>query len=286
MTDIYVNGQILPDKEAKISVWDRSYLFGEGLFESFRSYDGKFPFLKDHLQRMEWSSTFINLPFPDDVDFSEVCGELLERNELDDARFKIVLSRNDDPNQNSIVPETSDVNLVIFCLPLKEKQNRTPYRLKVIKSFCNTAAPLSAIKSTNYLVKVMGRFEAKDTGYDDGILLNAQGHVTEATTANIFWVDEKNMLRTVAEEQGLLGGITKKKLFALLKEKKIEYREDRITPDQLSHSREIFITNSILGIKPVSHIDHRQISGGEAGPVTHMIMDLWEQKLKEILQEM
>ena len=90
---IYLNEKYLPDDEAKISIHDSSYLFGEGLFETFRSYDGKIPFLHDHLQRLEWSCTFLDFEFPTNIDFKNICDTLLEENDLKTARFKIMLSR-------------------------------------------------------------------------------------------------------------------------------------------------------------------------------------------------
>jgi branched-subunit amino acid aminotransferase/4-amino-4-deoxychorismate lyase len=279
MSFLYLNGKIVSDDEAKISVHDRSYLYGEGLFESFRSYNGIALFLTEHLKRLEWSATFLNVSFPMELDFAKICDDLLKKNNLKDARFKIVLSQATPPAADAIGENTSS-NIVIFCTPLET--GPATYKLKVIKNCINDALPLSAMKTTNYLVKIVARFEAKDSGFDDGILLNAKGLVTEASTGNLFWVDDKGILNTVAEAHGLLRGITKQELFKLIKDKKLTLRENQITPAELSNSREVFMTNSIVGIKPVTQIDSRQISGGEPGAVTLMLKDLWEKKLKEM----
>lgn len=279
MPFLYLNGDIVPEAGAKISVLDRSYLYGEGLFESFRSYDGLVLFLAEHLKRLEWSATFLNIPFPAEVDFADVCDKLLKKNNLKDARFKIVLSQAAPPK--AMDESAANVpNLVIFCAPLEP--GPLSYKLKVIKNYINDALPLSAMKTTNYLVKVMARFEAKDAGFDDGVLLNTKGLVTEATTGNLFWVDDKGALNTVAEAHGLLRGVTKQELIKLIKDKNLTVRENQITPAELSSAREVFLTNSVVGIKPVTLIDARQISGGEAGSVTLMLKDLWEKKIKEM----
>lgn len=279
MSFIYLNGTIVSDDDAKISVHDRSYLFAEGLFESFRSYNGIALFLTEHLKRLEWSATFLNISFPADVDFASICDELLKKNNLKEARFKIVLSQVTPPSADAVGENVSS-NLVIFCTPLEA--GSATYKLKVIKNYVNDALPLSTMKTTNYLVKTMARFEAKDSGFDDGILLNSKGLVTEATTGNLFWVDDKGILNTVAEAHGLLRGVTKQELFKLIKDKKLTLRENQVTPTELSNSREVFLTNSVVGIKPVTQIDSRQISGGEMGSVTAMLKDLWEKKLKEM----
>lgn len=281
MSFICLNGEILPEAEAKIPVTDRAYLFGEGLFESFRSHGGKFPLLPDHLNRLEWSATFLNLPYPGDVDFKGVCGELLAKNGLSDARFKIVLSRTEEA---AIVMAKDDQarpqpNVTVFCRPLDAP--KPVYRLKTSKIWTNDSLPLAAMKTTSYLVKTLARLEARESGWDDAVLLNAQGLVTEASSGNLFWVDEKGVLKTVPEGQGLLRGVTRLNLFKLFKDKNLAWREEPIRPEELSNMREVFLTNSIVGVQPVSQIDGRKISGGDIGDVTRMIKELWEKRLKE-----
>lgn len=271
MSYIYLNGDIVPEATAKIPVTDRAYLFGEGLFESFRSHDGKIPLLSDHLNRLEWSATFLNLPYPGDIDFAEVCGALLAKNGLKDARFKIILSRTDDAE--------STANVLISCRALHAVPSL--YKLKTVKNYINDAPPIAAIKTTSYLVKTLSRAEARESGCDDAILLNAAGFVTEATTGNLFWIDEKGVLKTVPEAQGLLRGVVRTGLLDLLKCKGIAWREEPIRPEELSNMKEVFLTNSVLGIKPVVQIDGRKISGGETGAVTQMLIELWETRLKE-----
>jgi branched-chain amino acid aminotransferase len=272
MSFIYLNGDIVPEADAKIPVTDRSYLFGEGLFESFRSYDGEFPLLSGHLNRLEWSATFLNLPYPAEIDFSGTCRSLLAKNGLKDARFKIILSRNDDAG--------SQTNVMISCRALET----TPphYKLKTVKSYVNDAPPLAAMKTTSCLVKMLARAEARESGCDDAVLLNSAGFVTEASTGNLFWIDEKGVLKTVPEAQGLLHGIVRTGLLNLLKGKGIVWREEAILPEELSSMREVFLTNSVVGIKPVVQIDGRKISGGETGSVTQMLIELWEKRLKEL----
>lgn len=305
MAVIYLNGTFIEDAQAQISVYDRSYLFGEGLFETFISVDGKIPFLTDHLNRLEWSCTHLSLEFPTEANFSEICRQLLKKNDLKNARFKILLSRTGiapssqikvklestalsehRANQNSIDASNAvfTQNCVVFCEPHDDKKIPSVYHLKTIKNIQNDALPLAALKSTNYLTKLLARSEAHDSGFDDGILVNSKGQVTETTTANIFWVDKDGALWTIMGDRGLLDGITKKNLIALIRDKGLKIRDGVVTPQELSNQREIFVTNSVIGIKPVSQIDQRQISGGEAGPVTGMLQDLWKNHLVEFIK--
>lgn len=285
MSVCYINGDYVAAAEAKISVFDRSYLFGEGLFESFRSYQGQLPFLQEHLQRLEWSSTFLNLPFPSDLDFADICKNLLKKNGLEEARFKLVLSR----QGQSMLPQSEQelgdgkTNVTLFCELLDPEKTPQSYRLKTITNYTNDALPLSSMKTTNYLVKTMARFEALDAGFNDGILINSHGHAVETTTANLFWIDKDSTLWTVMEDQGLIPGTMKAKLLKLAQEHKITIKQGVITPKDLSHSKEIFITNCVVGVMPVTAINDRQISGGEIGSITAMIRDLWLKNLKDHL---
>jgi branched-subunit amino acid aminotransferase/4-amino-4-deoxychorismate lyase len=285
MNTIYHNGSYIPASEAKISPYDRSFLFGEGLFETFRSYDGTFPFLEAHVTRLEWSSTYFGFTFPEDLNFEGICTTLLEKNSLKDARFKIVLSgiprdfSKATAQPMPLLESEYETQILIYCEHLLEEHVSEPAKLKVIKNYVNDAMPLAAVKTTNYLLKMRARMIAKEAGYDDGILLNHHGMVTETCTGNLFWLDTNSTLWTVMDDQGLLSGIMRKFTIDLLKENKLNIKEGVISPKDLSHAKEIFMTNSVVGIKPVVSIDDRQISGGEIGDITHMIKELWDKQI-------
>lgn len=300
MATIFLNSEFLPSEEAKVSVFDRSYLFGEGLFETFRSINGKIPLLMAHINRLEWSCSVLGLHFPAHVNFQEVCEELLKKNELKDARYKILLSRTGIApssqikaslessalgehcsNQNLLDANNTayDQNLCIFCEPYHEDRIPKTYHLAIVKNIMNDAPPIATLKTTNYLTKLLARSEAHDAGYDDGILINTKGFVTETTTANIFWLDKDNKLWTTMEDQGVLPGVMKKHLIHIMKKNEISFKEGLITPKDLTNTREVFITNSVIGLRPVTKIDNRQISGGEIGSVSDMLKRLLEQDM-------
>ncbi|MBU0504974.1 aminotransferase class IV, partial [bacterium] len=253
MNTIYHNGSYVPASEAKISPYDRSFLFGEGLFETFRSYDGRFPFLKAHVTRLEWSSTYMGYDLSTDLDFEEICTTLLEKNGLDNARFKMVLSgvprdlAKATAQPIPLLDSEYETQLLIYCERLLEEHVSEPVRLKVIKNYVNDAMPLTAIKTTNYLLKMRARLVATEAGYYDGVLLNAHGMVTETCTGNLFWLDNNSTLWTVMDDQGLLSGIMRKFIIDLLKENKLNIKEGVISPKDLSHAKEIFMTNSVVG---------------------------------------
>lgn len=269
MNFIYLNGDILPDDEAKISVLDRSFLFGEGVFETLRSYGGQTPFLEEHLKRLEYSALFLNIPYPTEINFNEVIQKLLEKTNLKDARLKIILTK---------------LNTCVFCEKIDAKSYPKTYKLKIIEQVTNDNPRLAAVKTTSRLTKLVGYAEAQEAGFEDGILLNNKGQVTEGTRGNLFWVDENSELKTVLQDCGILCGITRQELMKVLKAKNLKIKEDIVTPEKLSNMKEVFYTSSIAGIKPVVQIDKRKISGGEPGDVTLMLQDLWERHVQELLE--
>lgn len=279
---IYLNGKIVDASEAKISVFDRSYLFGEGLFETFRSYDGKLPFLDKHLARMEWSATFLGLPFPHPQEIKKAIADLMTENKLLDARVKIILSTvNDGIKPQPVTPQTP-VNLVILMeksSPLPDANYQKGAALVTIHSAQNEPPPVSNIKTTSYACKMIARREFMERDVYDGILLSAGGFVTETTSANIFWV-QNGVVFTPPLSVGLLGGITRQVIGEILKEQKIDFKEQSITPEELKNKSEVFITGSTIEVMPVTVIDEKKIGNGKPGLMTQRIRDFYRQRIK------
>ncbi|MCP5464498.1 MAG: aminotransferase class IV [Deltaproteobacteria bacterium] len=282
MNTLYQDNAFVDSNDARVSVFDRSFLFGEGLFESFRSYEGQLPFLRHHLDRLGWSSTVLGLTIPD-LNFEKICLELLEKNGFEDARFKIVLSRQGKGFGPNIEPEDDTPSLIIFCEELANKEE-TVSSLKVCRNHINNTAPLATMKTTSYLTKIIAKKEAMEAGFDDAILLDSKGHVTETCSGNLFWIDPSGKLKTPMAEQGCLAGVTQNILKKLLADQKFKIEESVISPNDLSSCKEVFVTNAVQGVMPVGQIDDRNISGGDIGDVTAMIRDLWVKNIKDQLK--
>ena len=278
---IYINGKIVDETEAKISVFDRGYLFGEGLFETFRSYKGHLPFLDDHLHRMEWSATFIGIPFPHPETIKRGIKEVLQANNLSDARIKILLSTLNKGMRPHVNTEDSEINLVILCeafIPLPDKDYEEGVHLAVIHSVKNDPVPSSNIKAMNYLSKMIARKEFQEKSAFDGILVNSSGFVTETTSSNIFWYDGKK-IHTPPVEAGLLPGITRNIVIKLIKENGLLFSESLIAPEELVKMPEIFLTGSTLEIMPVSEIDGEEV--GESQKIIKQIKELYKSRLEQ-----
>lgn len=275
---IYLNGKIVDESEAKVSVFDRSYLFGDGLFETLRSYDGKLPFLERHLNRMEWGATFMGLPFPHPKEIEEGIVQTLQANKLENARIRIMLSGVNQGLKPDLVSEEVTLNLVIVCekfIPLPTENYEKGISLITVRSVKNEPAPVSNVKSASRATKMMARREIDEKKSFDGILLNSEDFVAETTASNIFWVIGKQIY-TPPPTVGLLQGVTRDIVIELLKNEGITVKESFILPDEIAKVDEIFLTGSIIEVLPVTRLDLNKIGNGKPGSITQKVQTLYQ----------
>lgn len=285
---IYLNGKIVDSSEAFISVFDRGYLFGEGLFETLRSYEGVVPFLDKHLERMEWAASFMGLSFPHPRELSDAVKNLLSAANLKEAKIKIVLSSLNENFSASASNGTRDPNLVVFCEPFKELPENfysEGVGVTFLRSFKNDPQALSCLKSTSWLTKIMAMRELAEEGTFEGLLFNNHDQVTEGTKSNIFWV-KNGILHTPPVNAGILPGITRQVVLDLAKQNHIETKDVLIDAEKLKMVDEIFLTASTFEIIPVTVLDNDKIASGEVGPMTQKIMGLYEKNLEKKIQEL
>jgi len=280
---IYLNGKIVEEAEAKISVFDRSYLHGEGLYETLRSSQGRIPFLAQHLGRMEWSATFIGIPFPHPTTIENAIHEVLKVNNLKDARIKILLSAVSRGMKPQLPTEDSEINLTIMA----EKFTSWPdsdyeegVELCIIRTVKADMAPVANMKTTSMMNKMIARREIAERSVFDGILLDAAGHVSETTVANIFWV-EKQTVFTPPLSTGLLTGVTRQVVMQAVQKEGLVFREANVTVEELLKKEEVFITNALVDIMPVTVIQEQEVGSGEVGKVTRGLMESYQELVKK-----
>lgn len=279
---IYLNGKIVDESEAKVSIFDRSYLFGDGLFETLRSYNGKLPFLEKHLNRMEWGATFMGLPFPYPKEIEEGILQTLQINKLENARVRIMLSGINQGLKPNPVSDDVSLNLVIVCekfLPLPTENYEKGISLITVRSVKNEPSPVSNVKSASRATKMMARREIDEKKSFDGVLLNGEGFVAETTASNIFWVIGKQIY-TPPPTVGLLQGITRDAVIELLKKEGITVKESFILPDEIAKADEIFLTGSTIKVLPVTRLDSHKIGNGKPGSMTQKVQNLYQARLK------
>lgn len=255
----WFNGHFMPEEEAVVSIFDRGFLYGDGLFETVRVYGGK-PFLwEEHMRRWRAGRELLRLSSPlDERQLRGTLSELLARNSIQDAIARITLSRGTGPRGYS--PEGA--NHPTLALTLHPAPGPEPRRLKVITSTLKLLSkhPLSRAKHANKLLQILARAEAGAAGADEALLLNERGEVAEATGANLFWIQE-NVLATPPLWSGALPGITRRFVIELGLKLQMDVAEIEIHPAGLLDSDGAFLTSAALEIAEITEIGGHPLSG-------------------------
>lgn len=274
---IYLNGGFIPQDRAKISVLDRGFLYGDGLFETMRAYEGKVFRIRQHWDRLFRSARIIGLKIPAArKELTAAAHELLKRNSLADAYLRLTVSRGTGPPGL----EPSVKHQPTLAMVARELSTPSPtlyrrgYRATILPPTICPDSPLPRIKSINYLGNILAKREAKRARANEGIMQNSRGLVTEGTVSNIFIV-RRGRLITPNLECGVLPGITRAAVLELAAQLGIPAREGEIRPAQLLSADECFLTNSIIEIMPVTRIDGQPIGDGNPGPITAQLQEAY-----------
>ncbi|MCK4244445.1 MAG: branched-chain-amino-acid transaminase [Candidatus Omnitrophica bacterium] len=274
---IWLNGKIVPEEEAKVSVFDHGLLYGDGVFEGIRSYNGRVFKLKEHLERLYRSAKAIMLEIP--LSLNELEGAIiktLRANNLKDAYIRVVVTRGDgdlglDPAKcpsPTIFIITSKIQLYPNPKELYEKG----LSLVTVATRRNDIEALNpAIKSLNYLNNILAKIEATNSGALEAIMLNRDGYLVECTGDNIF-IAKEEILCTPPLSIGILEGITRNVVIGLAQSFKIQVKEPLLTRYDLYNSEEVFLTGTAAEIIPVTKIDGRTIADGKVGSLTKRLM--------------
>ncbi|HPD14333.1 MAG TPA: aminotransferase class IV [Planctomycetota bacterium] len=267
---VYVNGEYLRADAPAVGASDRGLLYGDGLFETLRAYDGV-PFLLDeHLARLNASATVLRLGNGVDPAAIRIAvTELLHRNCLQDAYLRITLTRGAHTGQLDLAPP-SRPTLTIVARPHHPlpPSRYDPGSTAIIASIRQNAdSPLPRHKTLNYLANLWARAEARERGADDAILLNTRGEVAEATSSNLFLVASGTIV-TPSLEANILPGITRAVVLALARRAGYNVSERVVRPDELCAADELFLTNSVGELVPIRAIEGRSVGQGRPGEVT------------------
>jgi branched-chain amino acid aminotransferase len=281
---IYVNGDFVPKEEAKVSVYDHGFLYGDGVFEGIRSYEGRIFGLDEHVDRFYESAQSIMLELPlSRAELREVILETVRRNNLQDAYIRPVASRGVGPL--GLDPTKCPKATLVDQRPASE----TGIRAVTVATRRNSPDALSPrVKSTNYLNNILAKLQAHAAGAQDAIFLNAQGFVCELTGDNLFVVKNAR-LTTPPLWAGVLDGVTRRAILRVGHEQGLETREDPLTMHDLYTCDECFATATRIEIVPIVWIDGRRIGDGTPGPITDQIkrgfMDLVSREGTPIYKE-
>jgi branched-chain amino acid aminotransferase len=276
---IYLNGDLIPRSQAKLSPFDHGFLYGYGLFETMRAYGGSIFRLDRHLARLHEAA--VTLGIADELtnfDLEKACNDVLKANNLAEARLRLTVTA----GEGDIIPNPdtcSGITVFIVARKLVSPQPQSYQRgyKAILSSYRrNSRSPLSRLKSTSYLENVLARQEARAAGVDEVVLLNEHGFVAEGSSTNIFLLSCQ-MLITPSVESGALHGITREAVLELAKSMGIMTVVKQTELGELLTAREAFLTNSILEIMPLTRLDNKPIGSGKPGPVTQQLMSSYQE---------
>jgi len=275
----YLDGKFVAEEEAKVSVLDHGFLYGDGIFEGIKAYNGRVFALDEHVERFFDSAQSIMLQLP--VSRRELKDAILEtvrRNKLSDAYIRPVASRGKgalglDPRN---CPKATLAIIVDAEVRHPEDTGGTPASEKGIKVITtglrrNASDVLPPrVKSTNYLNNILAKLQANAAGAQDALFINGQGYVCELTGDNLFLV-KKNLILTPPLWLGILDGITRRAVMRIARESGFQAREEPLTLHDVYTSDECFCTATRVEILPIVWVDGRKIGAGVPGPVTGKI---------------
>ncbi len=256
---IYLNGDLIPRSQARLSPFDHGFLYSYGLFETMRAYSGCIFRLERHLERLSGSAKLLGLPLSASV-IEKACYDTLQANNLKDARIRLTASIGEGEAVPDLPKHPKPTVLVIATshIPPSAETYRNGYKALVSALRQNSQSPLSHLKSANYLNNVLARREAKAEGADEAILLNEQGFLCEGSTSNIFLVS-KGTLITPGEESGCLPGVTRQVVTELAQALGISLVEREVRLEELLRADEAFLTNSIMELMPLAEVNGQRI---------------------------
>ncbi len=283
---VFVNDRFVEKEQARISVFDHGFLYGDGVYETLRVYQGRIFLLERHLARLRQSCHLIGLvlPIKDDA-WVSIMTEILVRNGLEDAGLRLTISRGEgelgiDPG---LCARPTVVVMAKPFVPYPSPMREKGVRLQLVSVRRNPQAAQSPqIKSLSFLNNILAKQEAVQAGAYDALMLNMDGHVTECTTSNVFFVD-KQRLHTPSVACGILEGITREVVIELAGDLGMSVEEGVYAIEDVLQADECFITNTSLEVMGVSQIGEHPIGQGKVGPRT---MDLWrafQQNLERFL---
>ncbi len=273
---VSIDGVVTPIAEGRVPVMDHGLLFGDSLYEVVRTLGGRPVAMREHLARLRQSAEMVYLRLPwTDAEIVARIRAAFVASEFPDAYLRLVVTRGVGPM--TLLPDACDrPSMIVYVMPLviPAADNERGVAIVVPERLRNDRRSLApAAKTGNYLNNALALIEAKRAGGDDAVMVNPEGFVTEATTANVFWVKD-GVLRTPSLDCGILAGITRALLLDELKRERITAVEGRFPVGDFLVADEAFLTGTIRGVSPVVRIDGRTVADGRPGPVTRRIAAL------------
>lgn len=247
---------------------DQGFLYGYGVFETINIVKGQPVFFAEHMERLQKSALLVGLQL--DPDCSRIladCEKMIQKNQLDSGALRVTLSKGTEQDNLLITARENNYGSAIYRQGVKICTSAYPRNEKSL---------LVRIKSNNYLENLLILNQSKSRGFNEAIFFNTSGYLAEGCMSNIFFV-KNNIVHTPAEDCGLLSGILRNKVIALLKKHEMPVEEGQYTKEELMDADEVFITNSLMEIMPVSQVDDHSYLAGKKS-LTRYLKKLYQQE--------
>ncbi|MBI4953568.1 MAG: aminotransferase class IV [Myxococcales bacterium] len=267
-----IDGTAFPPEQAKVSVYDRGFLYGDSVFETLRTYGGQLFAAHEHFARLAHSAAEVGITLP--VSLGELAAEVERALGLAgnaDSMVRIVISRGAGPL--GLDPTLAPTPLRVVLVEPLRLPPAAHYQHGVRAACVQTVRASDAAEGAkvgNYLASALAHRLAKERGADEALIVDREGRVVESTTSNVFAV-EGGALVTPALEAGILAGVTRALVLELARAEGLVVRFDRFTPEALAACEEVFLTSTIREILPVVAVDGRAVGTGQPGPVTRRL---------------
>jgi branched-chain amino acid aminotransferase len=283
---VYVNGAIRPAAQAVVPVYDHGFLYGEGVYETLRTYH-RVPFLYDrHMRRLRASAGYLHLdvPYSDDELRGWIDETVRAAEDLNEAYIRVLHTRGVGELTYDL-KATPTPSLVIIVKPLEEPPARVFEQgikislVSVIRNHPSSVNPI--IKSNNLLNNALAMQEANRTGAEEALMCNYRGELSECSQSNFFMV-RGGVVLTPKSHAGLLEGVTRAFLFEVGRDLGIDVRDETLSPADLETADEVFITSTTRELNPVTRVDEHVIGTGKPGPVTMKLLDGYRRRAHEM----
>jgi branched-chain amino acid aminotransferase len=283
---VYVNGKIVPAKEAVVSVFDHGFLYGDGVYETMKVYDGIVFMLDEHLQRLYRSASLIGLSIPSGTDHLKIAlYETLMANAFRNAYVRVTVSRGQ--GKIGLDPDFCPVPTVVIIIQDFQEYPAAYYkngiRLIISETRRNLKEAINPqIKSLNFLNNILAKIEAKKKNAYEAVMLNSEGKLTEGTISNIAFY-KNNTLCSPSIACGILDGITRGIVLDLARREGLIVKEGRFTKKDIYSAEEVFITNTTMEVMPVSKVDDQPYP---VGKIARLLRKLYRQEINTYVTNM
>jgi branched-chain amino acid aminotransferase len=283
-TQVYIDGAICDGAEAKISVFDRGFLYGDSVYEVMRTSGGHLVDWRRHIDRLGRSAASIALEMPAEEQISQATEGVLKASGNAESYLRIVVTRGaGEVGLDTALADASRLIVIAkpLTLPPDELYARgAPVWIVGVRRTSRLAVD-PAVKSGNYLNNILALAEARKSGGYEALMCDAQGWLAEGSSSNVF-LAKNGAISTPELSVGLLPGITRRRVMELAAEAGIEVSEGRILPDELASADEAFLTSSVRGVLPIGSVDGTAFSAGAPGTITRRLMDAYQHFLESV----